>query len=387
MSIYLDNAATSWPKPESVIQAMKQYNDQIGCNPGRSGHHLSVEAGRLLYNTREIISNLFGVSGPLRIAFTSNVTHALNIVILGLLKPGDHVITTSLEHNSVMRPLRELELRKVELSVIDCSKSGEFNPDLIHKHIKSNTKLIIATHASNVTGTILPIAEIGKIAYEYGIPFCVDSAQTAGILDIDVDKSHIDILCFTGHKGLFGPMGTGGLYIKKDLEKSIRPLMFGGTGSRSEYEIQPDFMPDKYESGTLNMIGIAGLYAGVKFINETGINEIHQKENALLKKFLDGISEIKNVTIFAPEKIENQVAVAAFNIEELSPSDTSFYLDENYGILTRPGLHCAPSAHKTIGTFPQGTNRISFGYFNTNEDVDAAVKAIHELSDQKSKGL
>ncbi len=387
MSIYLDNAATSWPKPESVITAMKQFNDQIGSNPGRSGHHLSVDAGRILYDTREIISTLFGVSDPLRIAFTSNITHSLNIAIQGLLKPGDHVITTSMEHNSVMRPLRELELRGVELSVIDCDKSGILDPESIHKYIKSNTKLLIATHASNVTGTILPITEMGKIASGYGIPFCVDSAQTAGVLDIDVEKSRIDILCFTGHKSLFGPMGTGGLYIKKDLEKNIHPLMSGGTGSRSEYEIQPDFMPDKYESGTLNTIGIAGLYAGVKFIKGIGLEEIRSKEKLLLKRFLNGISGIKKVAHYRPEKTEDQVAVAAFNIEGLSPSDTSFYLDENYGILTRPGLHCAPSAHKTIGTFPQGTNRISFGYFNTIEDVDTAVKAIEELSHNQNKGL
>ncbi len=380
MSIYLDNAATSWPKPESVILAMNKFNNQIGSNPGRSGHHLSIESGRILFDTREIISDLFGISDPLRIVFTSNITHSLNIVIQGMLKPGDHVITTSIEHNAVMRPLRELETRGVELTVIECSSSCSMNPEEIHKLVRSNTRLIIANHASNVTGAILPVSEIGKIASEYGIPFCVDSAQTAGILEIDVEKSNIDILCFTGHKGLYGPMGTGGLYIKKDLEKIIKPLMFGGTGSRSEFEFQPDFMPDKYESGTLNTIGIAGLYAGVKFIAETGIQEIHSKETMLLNRFIDGISEFRNLTLYGPERNIDRVAVSSFNIKGMSPSDTSFLLDENYGILTRPGLHCAPSAHKTIGTFPSGTNRISFGYFNTQEDIDSAIKAIYELS-------
>ncbi len=382
MNIYLDNAATSWPKPESVIEAMNRFNLEIGSNSGRSGHRLSVESGRILYDTREILAGLFGISDPLRIVFTSNITHSLNIIIMGMLKPGDHVITTSIEHNSVMRPLRELEARGVELTVINCNSSGSFDPENIHKEIKSNTKLIVTTHASNVTGTILPITEIGKIASEYGIPYCVDSAQSAGVLDIDVVKSHIDILCFTGHKGLFGPMGTGGLYIKKDLEKSITPLMYGGTGSRSEFEIQPDFMPDKYESGTLNTIGIAGLYAGAKFITDTGINQIHDRETKLLEKFITGISEFKKVKLFGPSDLNHRVAVAAFNIEGLTPSDVSFSLDENYGILTRPGLHCAPSAHKTIGTFPSGTNRISFGYFNTHEEVDTAIKAIYELTKQ-----
>lgn len=380
MSIYLDNAATSWPKPESVIRAMNHFNELIGSNPGRSGHHLSVEAGRILYNTREILSELFKVPDPLRIAFTSNITHSLNIVINGLLKPGDHVITTSMEHNSVMRPLRQLELAGLELTVIDCSRSGILDPSLIHKFIKSNTKLIISTHASNVTGTILPITEIGKISSDYGITFCVDSAQTAGVLEIDVVKNHIDILCFTGHKGLLGPMGTGGLYIREDLEKNIDSLMYGGTGSRSEFEIQPDFMPDKYESGTPNTIGIAGLCAGAEFIKNTGIENIHLKENVLQKRFLDGLSEIKNITLYGPGNTTEQVAVTAFNIGEQSPSDTAYHLDEKYGILTRPGLHCAPTSHKTIGTFPQGTNRISFGYFNTTDDVDTALKAIHELS-------
>jgi len=380
MIIYLDNSATSWPKPASVIQAMNQFNDLTGSNPGRSGHHLSIEAGRILFNTREILAKLFGVSDPLNIAFTSSITHSLNIVLQGFLKTGDHVITTSIEHNSVMRPLRELETRGVELTVIDCDSSGIFDPQKIPKNIKPNTKLIVATHASNVTGTILPIAGIGKIASEYGITFCVDSAQTAGILNIDVEESHIDILCFTGHKGLFGPMGTGGLYIKNSLEKRISPLMYGGTGSRSEFEIQPDFMPDKYESGTLNTIGIAGLYAGVTFINNTGLEKIQLKENMLLNRLIDGISDNKAVMLYGPLHVKDRVGVLSLNINGLSSSDTSFYLDDNYGILTRPGLHCAPSAHKTIGTFPYGTARLSFGYFNTIEDVDAAIKAINEIS-------
>ncbi len=380
MSIYLDNSATSWPKPDSVIAAMNRFNEQIGSNPGRSGHHLSVEAGRILYNTREILARLFGVPDPLRIVFTSSITHSLNIILQGLLKTGDHVVTTSIEHNSVMRPLRELETRGVELTVIQCDGSGMLDPQKIKESIKKNTALIITTHASNVTGTIVPVAEIGKIASEYGIPFCVDSAQTAGTLNIDAAASQIDILCFTGHKGLYGPMGTGGFYIRDNLEKRVPPLMFGGTGSGSELEIQPDFMPDKYEPGTLNTIGIAGLYAGVKFITDTGLDKIHSQESMLLKRFIDGIADNSAVKIYGPVNMKDRVAVLSLNIDGMSSSETSFMLDENFDILTRPGLHCAPSAHKTIGTFPSGTARISFGYFNTVEEVDAVVNAINELS-------
>lgn len=380
MDIYFDNAATSWPKPAAVIQGMNEFNESIGSNPGRSGHHRSVEAGRILFNTREILAGLFGINDPLRIVFTSNITHSLNIVLHGMLKQGDNVITSSMEHNSVMRPLRELETQGVEVTVIKCNQDGTLDPSLIEKNIKSNTKLIVTTHASNVTGTILPVPEIGSIASEHGIPYCVDSAQTAGVVDIDVCKSNIDLLCFTGHKSLFGPMGTGGLYIRKGLEKQIKPLISGGTGSRSEFEIQPDFMPDKYESGTLNAIGISGLYAGTKFINETGIKCIHQKEISLLKRLISGISEIKGIHLYGPATDTERVAVCSFNIDGFSPSDIAFYLDENYRILTRPGLHCAPSAHYTIGTHPAGTNRISLGYFNTEDEVDIAIKALHEFS-------
>ena len=297
MDIYFDNAATSWPKPQSVIQAMNKFNESIGSNPGRSGHHRSVDAGRIIFNTRDSLADLFGISDPLRIVLTFNITHSLNIALQGMLQKGDHVITSSMEHNSVMRPLRELESRGVELTVIKCNQDGTMDPSLIKKQIKKNTNLIVTTHASNVTGTILPVYEIGKIASEYGISYCVDAAQTAGVLEIDVEKYNIDLLCFTGHKSLFGPMGTGGLYIRKGLEDKIRPLTFGGTGSRSEFEIQPDFMPDKYESGTVNAIGISGLYEGVKFILETGIKNIHKQESALINRFINGISQIKGISL------------------------------------------------------------------------------------------
>jgi cysteine desulfurase family protein len=314
MDIYFDNAATSWPKPRSVIDAMNRFNEFTGSNPGRSGHHRSVEAGRVIFKTRDALAELFGISDPLRIVLTYNITHSLNIVLQGILQRGDHVITTSMEHNSVMRPLRDLETKGVEVTVINCDHHGALDSSKIPECIKKSTKLIVTTHASNVTGTVFPIKEIGKIASEHGIPYCVDAAQTAGVLEIDVKEFNIDLLCFTGHKSLYGPMGTGGLYIRKGLEEKIRPLTVGGTGSRSEFEVQPDFMPDKYESGTLNAIGIAGLYEGLMFIKDTGIKKIHEKENLLIKRFISGVSGINEIHLYGPDSDAERVAVWSFNI-------------------------------------------------------------------------
>lgn len=379
MQIYFDNAATSWPKPDAVMNSMIGFNSCIGSNPGRSGHHLSVEAGRVLFDAREKVAELFCVEDPLRIALTPNITHSLNIVLRGCLKHGDHVITSSMEHNSVMRPLRDLEQNGVELTVVNCDRTGRLDPEDIRRSIKGNTRLLMLTHASNVTGTLLPVAEAGRIASEHGILFCVDSAQTAGVHDIDVNAMNIDILCFTGHKGLLGPMGTGGFYLKKGIEKLIESLMSGGTGSFSEYERQPDFMPDKYESGTLNAIGFAGLAAGISFILDTGIEVIREKENTLTEYFLESLNAKRGIRVYGPLNMEERTSVVSFNIEGVSPSEAAFIFDDEYGILSRPGLHCAPSAHRTIGTFPDGTNRFSFGYFNTIDEIDISLKAIDRI--------
>jgi len=378
--IYFDNAATSWPKPVSVINAMNYFNTHIGSNPGRSGHIKSIDSGRILFDTRELLAEFFSINDPLQIVFTPNVTYSLNIAIRGLLKPGDHVITTSMEHNSVMRPLRDLEEQGLELTVIQGSIEGKIDPEHIKKEIRNNTRMIIMTHASNVTGTVMPVNEVGKIAGSEGIVFCVDAAQSAGVIDIDVIENNIDILCFTGHKSLLGPMGTGGIYIKKNLEKQIRPLTCGGTGSRSEYEKQPDFMPDMFEAGTLNVIGIAGLAAGISFINDIGIKEIHKRENELTGMFLEGIKTLDNLKIYGEMDILNRTSVVAFNFESLNASDASSIFDEEYGILSRAGLHCAPSAHKTIGSFPEGTNRFSFSYFNSENEIETAINAVKKLS-------
>ena len=382
-TIYLDNAATSFPKPEAMLATMMAYQQAVGANPGRSGHGLSIDAGRIIYETREILARLFNIEDPLRIVLTKNSTEALNIALHGGLRSGDHVITSGMEHNSVMRPLRFLESQGVRVSVIPCSPRGELDPEDIKKAIRPATKMVVMTHASNVTGTILPVEAVGAIIRERGdILFCVDAAQTAGALPMDVQKMKIDLLAFTGHKSLYGPQGTGGLYIRKGLEKKITPLMMGGTGSRSEFEAQPDFMPDKYESGTPNTIGFAGLGAGATYLAEQTIDRIRAKEEQLTRRFLGRLEAFKDqVTVYGPNDAARQTAVISFNVKNISPSDAAMFFEEKFGILCRPGLHCAPAAHRTIGTFPQGTVRFSFGFFNTSREVDRAAKAVMALID------
>jgi cysteine desulfurase family protein len=381
--IYLDNAATTWPKPEGVLGAMKNYMEKIGGSPGRSGHSLSIEAARIVYSCRERISRILGTEDPLRIIFAKNATEALNISITGLLKPGDHVITSGMEHNSVMRPLRALESSGVEISVVKCSQRGELDPGDIKKEIKKNTRAVYLTHASNVTGGIMPVEDVGKIAHEEGLVFCVDAAQTAGALGIDVKKMRIKLLAFTGHKSLLGPQGTGGLYIHESLDGEIIPLLRGGTGSFSESESHPDFMPDIFEAGTLNAVGIAGLDAGAAYLLERGIENIRQHETALIERFMRGISGIERVRVYGSCKHEEMMPVISFNREGMSPSDLSMKLDEEYGIMSRPGLQCSPSAHRTLGTYPEGTVRISFGLFSSMEHVHRALEAIGEIAEKK----
>ena len=385
-TVYLDNAATSWPKPPSMIEAMVEFNRSIGANPGRSGHARSIDAGRILIDAREAVAGLFGASNMLGVVFTKNITEALNIVISGLLKDGGHTVTTSMEHNSVMRPLNAARARGADFSVAPCSGTGELDPRDIASLIRPDTRLIVITHASNVTGTIMPLAEVASIARERGIPLCVDAAQTAGAIPIDVEAMDIGLLAFTGHKSLFGPQGTGGLVIGQGHERMIEPLMYGGTGSRSEFEVQPDFLPDKYESGTPNTIGIAGLGAGIDFIGQTGMNAIRAHEKNLAARLLDGLCSIRGIKTYGPGDPERQTAVVSFTIEGMSPSELALTLDEHYGIMARSGLHCAPSAHRTIGTFPGGALRLSPGYFTTLEDIDHTVEAIAALAMPKKTG-
>jgi len=377
--IYFDNAATSWPKPPNMMEAMVKFSQSIGANPGRSGHRLSIEAARVVYEARELVAELVGAPDPLSIVFTKNATEAINCALLGLLKPGDHVVTSSMEHNSVMRPLRFLEQQGVELSIIPCSTSGELDPDDAVGCLKKNTRAIVVTHASNVTGTLLPIDSLTRLAREREILFVLDAAQTAGCVPIDVVRTGVDILCFTGHKSLLGPQGTGGFYIRKGLENLLSPLIRGGTGSASELEEQPDFLPDKFESGTPNAIGLAGLSAGLRFLLDVGVEQIRKKEMQLTRLFLSGAADIPGVTTYGPLDADKRTAVVSFNIQGISPSDLAFELDEQFGVLCRPGLHCAPAAHRTIGTFSRGAVRFSFGYFTTEEEVRLGVDAIAHL--------
>ena len=382
--IYLDNAATSWPKPPQIKEAMIQFMEEIGANPGRSGHLRSIEAARILYETREALSILFNIEDPSRVIFTPNATESINLALKGLLKPGDHVLTSSMEHNSVMRPLRDLERKGIELSVIPCSREGTLNPQEVEKKIQSNTRMIILNHASNVIGTLLPIREVGQIARKYNLLFLVDSAQTAGAYPIDLEKDHVDLFAFTGHKSLYGPQGTGGLILGKRVqEKEMIPLKQGGTGSRSEFEEQPDFLPDRFESGTLNGVGIAGLLAGIQFVHEKGVEQIRQHEMSLIKRLMEGLREIPQVKLYGPEDGNSQIATLSFSIVDRSPSDVALRLEREFGILCRSGLHCAPAAHRTIGTFPEGTIRFGLSFFNTKEEIEAVIQAVSAISKQR----
>jgi cysteine desulfurase family protein len=379
--IYFDHAASSWPKPPEVVQAVAQTISETGANPGRSGHTLSLEAARIIFEARNAIASLFHVDDPLRIVLTRNATEALNIVICGLLKPGDHVITSSMEHNSVMRPLRIMEGRGVRVSVSGCSKNGRLDPADVVSMLRPDTRAVIFTHASNVTGTIQPVAEVGAIARDMGIIFCVDAAQTAGAVPIDIPGMNADLLAFTGHKSLYGPQGTGGLYIGPGLEEMMHPIMAGGTGSASELESQPDFLPDKFESGTPNTPGISGLLAGVRFIQAQGVEAVRAREQGLSGLLREGLASIPRVQVYGDP--ERTIPVVSFSLEGMSPSDITQTLDEEHGIMARPGLHCAPSAHRTIGTFPQGTVRFSLGWFNTEEEIARALDAVSNIASRR----
>jgi len=381
--LYVDNAATSWPKPPGVVEAMVHFMEKVGANPGRSAHHLSVEAGRIVYNAREAVAELLNAPDPMRVVFGYNATEALNLALRGLLRPGNHVVTSSMEHNSVMRPLRALERQGVGVTVVRCSPQGFLDPPDVETAIKPNSKMIVLNHASNVVGTILPIAEVGEISRRYNLLLLVDAAQTAGAYPIDVEADKIDLLAFTGHKSLLGPMGIGGLYIGERVKlREFEPLKRGGTGSRSELEEQPDFLPDMCESGTPNVVGIAGLLAGVRFVLERGVDEIRRHEVELTQRLIEGLSAIPGVTVHGGHDAQRQTATISFNIKGLSPSEVGLRLDEEYSIMCRVGLHCAPAAHKTIGTFPAGTVRFGLGVFNTLEEVETALEAIRQLAQE-----
>ena len=379
--IYLDNAATSWPKPPEVLKAMTDVLEHAGGNPGRSGHRLSIAAARLVYEAREATSSFFNLGDPMRVIFTNNATHALNIVIHGILKSGDNVIASSMEHNAVMRPLRDLEKQGVQVNVVKCKTDGTIDGKDLARTVNSGTRLIVMVHASNVTGTILPVAEAAKIAHKAGALLLIDSAQTAGVLPIDVKEIGADFIAFTGHKGPQGPTGIGGLLIHPDFDVSRLPsLMQGGTGSRSGTEEQPDFLPDKYESGTANLVGIAGLLAGINWVTERVPGSILSHERELVKTLIEGLSVIPKIKVYGTLNPGNSAPIVSFTVSGKVVSDIGLRLDEEFGILARVGIHCAPAAHHTIGTFPEGTVRLAPGVFTTMDDVKKTLKAIEEVA-------
>ena len=378
MGIYLDNAATSFPKPKEVADAVYDFMINNGTSSGRGSYKKAMQSDYIVYECRKLIGNLFNFDDPKKVVFTSNVTDSLNIAIRGILKENDHVITSSLEHNAVWRCLKTLEKDiNIKIDTVECSKDGITNPEDIKKYIRKDTALIVFTQASNVLGTIQPIKEIGKIARENKIVFLVDAAQSAGAMKIDIKEDNIDILAFTGHKSLLGPMGTGGLIINTDID--IKPLKAGGTGGDSAYDYQPDYYPNHLETGTSNVSGIAGLRAAIKFLNREGIDNIHNKEKELTKNALQRLETVKDIEVYGPKDCEKILSVISFNIKNKRPEDISTILDQKYDIMLRAGLHCAPTAHSVINTKDRGSLRIGIGYFNTKDDIDKLVEALNNL--------
>ena len=376
--IYLDNAATSWPKPPAVVQAVSNAVAECFGNPGRTDHRSSFEAAEIILGCREKLARLFRISDPLRICFTSNTTSGLNLALKGLLKPGDHVICTSLEHNSVWRPLMRLEQSGTEVSIVQALPDGTISPQDIAAQIRSNTRLIVSIHASNVNGAILPVAEIGTLAHAYGALFLVDAAQTAGSIPIDVEEMQCDLLAFPGHKGLLGPQGTGGLYIREGL--TLSPLMEGGTGSDSSNPFQPEFEPDRYEAGTQNLPGIAGLSAGLSYLMTRCVKDVSEWEHVLTQRLLEGLADIKSVTLYGPPLGRRRSAVVSFNIKGKDAARVAEELATEWDIASRSGLHCAWLAHCTQGTAKIGTVRLSPGPFTGIGDVDQAVAAVRAIA-------
>ncbi len=380
--IYFDNASTSWPKPEPVYAFMSEFYRSTGVNPGRSGYELGIEAGSLLDRLRLRMTRFFGgdEDAPERLCFGYNVTDALNLIIPGLLSSGDHVVTTELEHNSVIRPINHLVRDGgVEATFVPFDGAGFVDPDDIAKAIRPNTKLVIVNHGSNVIGTVQPIKEIGRICREHDVLLAIDVAQTAGVVPIDMKEMNVDVLAFTGHKALMGSTGIGGLCVRKHV--SIRQVRSGGTGVRSEYPYHLPEYPWRLEYGTINMVGVAALWAGQDWLEEQGIQNIHGREMRLTQRLVDGLSAIPNVQLYCCERLDNHISTIAMNIAGLDAGDAGMRLDVKHNIATRTGLQCAPLAHKRLGTAERrGTVRFSIGAFNTEDDIEAAIQAVAKVA-------
>ena len=380
--IYFDNAATTLKKPKGVAEAVYNAINNFA-NASRGSYELSLNSERIILSARERLKKLFNADSPNCIAFTNNSTEALNIAIKGLINKNDHIITTSFEHNSVLRPIYEMENIGTEVTIIKADKRGIINYNEIENNIKENTKAIICAHASNVIGNILDISFIGKISKKYNLIFILDASQTAGCVPIDIKNNFIDVLCFTGHKGLMGPQGTGGLCVRKDLY--IKPLKTGGSGIKSYSKTHPENMPTRLEAGTLNGHGIAGLNAALEFIENETIEKIKNHERELSRYFYDSIKNIENIKFYGDYKTDNRVSIVALNIGEIDSSKISDILSNDYNIATRPGAHCAPLMHEALGTVNQGIARFSFSYFNTFEEIDKGIEAIKEISSKFKK--
>ena len=375
--IYFDNAATTLQKPECVLRAVIEAMGTFG-NPGRGVHEPALAASRAVYETRCALAQLFHGENPANIAFTANATAALNTAIKGILNPGDHVITTAMEHNSVLRPLYELEDRGAELTILPADDRGRIDYNAFSAAIRDNTRAIVCTHGSNLTGNLLDIGKIGTIAKAHGLLFVVDASQTAGVFPIDVQKMDIDILCFTGHKGLLGPQGTGGLYVREGVD--VRPLLTGGSGVQSHSKTHPAQMPTALESGTLNAHGLAGLNAGVRWLLETGIDTLRQKELDLMWAFYEGVREMPEITVYGDFSARERCPIVSLNVRDYDSSQVSDALFSQYGIATRPGAHCAPLMHDALGTGSRGGVRFSFSHYNTMEEIKIAIAALREIA-------
>ena len=374
--IYLDNAATTMKKPQCVIDAVVAAMSHMG-NAGRGATSAALDASRVIYDTREKLSDLFNLQNPSRVAFTCNSTESLNTAIKGILSSGDHAITTALEHNSVLRPLYDLQTKGMELSIVDCVENGNIDYNDFEKLIKENTKAIVCTHASNLVGNVLDVKKIGSIAKKHNLIFIVDASQSAGVFPIDMQDMNIDILCFTGHKGLLGPQGTGGICVREGID--VRPLKVGGSGVNTFSKEQPVEMPTHLEAGTLNGHAIAGLNAALDYLKEEGIDNIQKREEELMFRFYNGIKDIKDIKIFG--NFENKrAAIVTFNVGDIDSAAFSDELSFAYDISTRAGAHCAPLMHKAMNTVEQGAVRFSFSHYNTEEEIDTAIKAVKEIA-------
>ena len=383
-AIYLDNASTTFPKPKAVPEAMYHYMTRSGSNINRGCYDRAYAVEELVYETRQMLCSLFGGEDCRNVAFTKNVTESLNVILKGLLKPGDHVLVSSMEHNAVMRPLVQLEKQGISFSRIPCRRDGSLILEEMAPLVKKETRAVVMTHASNVCGTMMPYEQVGAFCRARGLLFIADTAQTAGVWPLDMERMKIDALAFTGHKGLLGPQGIGGFLLSEKLLPQMESLIAGGTGSISHTEVMPDFMPDRFEAGTMNLPGIVGLHAGLGWIRETGMEQIRSHELALTRQFLEGLKSMdpyeKRLRVVGKKDTEGRTGVVSVQTVRRELAQTAYELDVQYGIMTRVGLHCAPSAHQTLGTFPTGTIRFSFGWWNTREEAALALQALDELS-------